>query len=309
MQLTDPQRRTLEQLIGTDERPVFPADVAQRLRDRIEEAVRGLELRDPLWLGKERLHDAGRCEGLLAAQVAGEGPPFAHSARSAGGVLAHKALEVEMASRELLDPQSAAEIAMGRLVQREERFAEHWSALPAAEQDEALMEAARRLDLFRASFPPVRDFRRTFAPVTEQRLRVELLGGVLILSGQVDLLLGLPDPAEPQRAARLAIDLKTGTARPEFPEDMRLYALLITLRYGVPPYRVASFFLEAGTWQAEDVSVHTLEHAADRAIEAARAAAALLGGREPVLTPGIWCSWCPRAATCPVADPDAGRPA
>lgn len=307
MQLTDPQRRTLEQLIGTGERPVFPTDLAQRLRDRIEEAIRGLELRDPLWLGKDRLHDANRCEGLLAAQVAGEGPPFAHSPKSAGGVLAHKAIEVEMASRDILDPQSAAEIAVGRLVQREERFAEHWSGLPASEQDETLMEAARRLDLFRASFPPVRDFRRTFAPVTEQRLRVELLGGALVLSGQVDLLLGLPDPAEPHRASRLAIDLKTGSARPEFPEDMRLYALLIALRYGVPPYRVASFFLEAGTWQAEDVSAHTLEHAADRAVEAARAAAGLLGGREPALSPGVWCGWCPRAEACPVADPEAGR--
>jgi hypothetical protein len=305
MQLTDPQRRTLEQLIGTGERPVFPADLSQRLRDRIEEAVRGLELRDPLWLGKDRLHDADRCEGLLAAQVGGEGPPFAHSPKSAGGVLAHKAIEVEMASRELLDPQSAAEIAVGRLVQREERFAEHWSAMSPAEQDETLMEAARRLDLFRASFPPVRDFRRTFAPVTEQRLRAELLGGALVLSGQVDLLLGLHDPADPQRASRLAIDLKTGTARPEFPEDMRLYALLITLRFGVPPYRVASFFLEAGTWQSEDVTERTLEHAADRAIAAARAASALLAGREPNLRPGPWCGWCPRAERCPAADPEA----
>ena len=98
------------------------------------------------------------------------------------------------------------------------------------------------------------------------------------------------------------VDLKTGSAFPEFAEDMRFYALVMTLRFGVPPYRAASLFLESGTWQAEDVTEETLHHAADRAIEAARAAAALSNGREPVLTPGPFCSWCPAVSACPVAE-------
>ena len=48
--------------------------------------------------------------------------------------------------------------------------------------------------------------------------------------------------------------------------ELASYALLLTLRFGVPPYRVASFFLESGTWQAEDVTEQTLVHAADRVI-------------------------------------------
>jgi hypothetical protein len=134
-------------------------------------------------------------------------------------------------------------------------------------------------------------------------VRVELLGGDVVLSGQIDLVLGLSDPAEPTRATRLTIDFKTGSARPEQVEDNRFYALLLTLRFGVPPYRVASFFLESGTWQAEDVTEQTLVHAADRVIAAARSAASLANGRDPELTPGPWCGWCPRAATCAVADP------
>ncbi len=164
------------------------------------------------------------------------------------------------------------------------------------------MEAARRLDLFRASFPPLRELRRTLAPVTEQRVRAELLGGDLVLSGQDRPPARAGGPGSSRCAPhRLAIDLKTGGARPEFVEDMRLYALLITLRFGVPPYRVASFFLESGEWQAEDVGERELFHAADRVIAAARAASALANGREPVLTPGPWCGWCPRASTCPLA--------
>ena len=72
MELTDPQRRTLEQLIGTGPRPVFPSEIAQRLRDRIEEAVRGLDLPETLWFGKEKLTDSARCEGKFQAAISGE---------------------------------------------------------------------------------------------------------------------------------------------------------------------------------------------------------------------------------------------
>ncbi|HEY7401648.1 MAG TPA: PD-(D/E)XK nuclease family protein [Actinomycetota bacterium] len=305
--LTDPQRRTLEQLIGTGERPTFPSDVAQRLRDRIEEAARGLDLRDQLWIGKERLSNRDRCEGLFAADLGGEATPFVHSAKSAGGVLSHKAIEVDMASTEPLDPLSAAEVAATRLRNREERFAEHWGSLADADRDEALMEAARRLTLLRASLPPLRSLRRQLAPVTEFRARAELLGGALVLSGQIDLLLGVADELEPNRATRLALDFKSGDARPEHAEDMRFYALVLTLRFGVPPYRVASLFLESGEWQAEDVGEEMLGRAVDRVIATARSASAVEGGREPELTPGVWCGWCPRGERCPSFDPNAGR--
>src|SRR3954454_9519958 len=99
MQLTEPQQRTLNQLIGT-ERPVFPTDIPYWLCDRIEEAGRGLELGDPLWLGKERLNDLDRCEGTFWPKLAGEAPPFAHSRATAVGVVQHRAIEVVVGARE-----------------------------------------------------------------------------------------------------------------------------------------------------------------------------------------------------------------
>ncbi|HYJ61170.1 MAG TPA: PD-(D/E)XK nuclease family protein [Actinomycetota bacterium] len=302
MQLTDPQRRTLDQLIGTGERPVFAADLVQRLRDRIEDATRELAGAETLWIGKEKLNDLARCEGAFAAKVAGEAPPFEHSGSSAAGVLLHKAIEVEVGSRDLVDPHELASAAADRLVDREERFAEFWRARSALEQDDLLMQAVRGLVMYQGSFPPLRDLRRELSPATEAGMRAELLGGALVLSGKVDLLLGAPDRVVPMRGTRLVIDLKTGGAYPNYVEDNRFYALLLALRFGVPPYRVASFFLEGGTWQAEDVDEDILFHAADRVIAAARAATSLQAGREPVLTPGPWCGWCPRAATCPVAE-------
>ncbi len=306
MELTDPQRRTLEQLIGTDARPTFPADLSQRLRDRIEDAVRELELRDTLWLGKEKLTDHGRCEGKFTAAISGEAPPFEHSVKSAAGVLSHKAVEVEVGARDELDVHTIAETAADRLVEREERFAEYWRGLPSADRDDVLMEVARRMTMFQSSFPPLKELRRELTPISEMPVKAELLGGALILSGRIDLVLGAPDRLEPLRATRLAIDLKTGNAYPEYPEDLRFYALLMTLRFGVPPYRVASLFLESGEWQSEDVGEQALQHAADRVIAAARAAAALWNGREPTLTPGVYCGWCPRAETCPSAQITSG---
>ena len=101
------------------------------------------------------------------------------------------------------------------------------------------------------------------------------------------------------RATRLAIDLKTGRAWPEHAEDMRFYALVLALRFGVPPYRVATLYLESGEWQSEDVDARVLEHAAGRVIAAVRSACGARAGRPLPLTPGPYCTWCPRTATCP----------
>jgi hypothetical protein len=304
-ELTEPQRRTVEQLIGTHERPVVAADLVRRLRDRIERALADLELREAVWLTKERLRAHGRCGGLFQAQLAGEHARFAHTPTTAAGVLAHRAVEVDMTARSPLDPFEVASIAARRLVDREDPFAVHWAALGERGQEEALAEAARRLTLFRASFPPLRELRSALAPIPELRLRAEFLDARLVLSGQIDLVLGLPDADAPLRATRLALDLKTGAARPEHAADLRVYALLLALRFGVPPYRVATFYLEAGTWQAEDVDERVLQHAAERLVAAARDAAHLAAGGTPVLAPGPWCAWCPRVEVCPAADPEA----
>jgi hypothetical protein len=298
LELTPAQRRTLERLIGTDERPVFPPDVIPRIRDRIEEVARAFELPQPLWLGKTNLSDLGRCHGLFDAVRAGERAPFAFSPRTAAGRLAHKAVELEVAGRDDRDQHDLAEEA-GERLREDEAFGAFWDGLAPLRRDETLMEAAKTLELFRSTLPPLRRMRRELAPSTEWHVRAQLLGGSLVLSGTLDLVLGATSLGEPSRATRLAIDLKTGRAWPEHAEDMRFYALLLALRFGVPPYRVATLYLDSGEWQAEDVDARVLDRAADRVVEAVRAAAAPASGRATELTPGPYCTWCPRAATCP----------
>ena len=161
-ELTPAQRRTLDGLIGTDERPVFAVDGVLRVRDR------AFEPPDPLWLGKSNLSDLHRCPGLFDAVRAGERAPFAFSARTAAGRLAHKAIELEVAGREERDPHELVEHAAERLTE-DGAFSAYWGGLDALRRDENLMDAAKTLELFRSTMPPLRQMRRELAPSTEGR--------------------------------------------------------------------------------------------------------------------------------------------
>jgi hypothetical protein len=292
MDLTAGQRRTLERLIGSGRAPAAAPAAAARLRLRLDEAARraGLDPGRPLWLSKRRLDELAACEGTFQAGLAGEGPAFAHTPETAAGSLMHRALQLDVAVERLADVRSVVERAAQRLVEHDDGFAGYWRALDALDRAEVQAEAAAVLALFREMFPPLR---RRWQPVAEQQLKARLAGGALVLSGRIDLMLG--------RGRRLLIDFKGGEARPAHAEDMRFYAVLATLVFDLPPYRVASVFLRSMEWQLEEVTEETLDLAATRLAAAVRVAAEL-GARPPALTPGRHCAWCPRVATCPDAD-------
>ena len=300
--LTDAQRRTYERLIGTEARPGYEAELAGDLRERMERAIGERTTPGGVWIGKRRLTAHGQCEGLLAADVLEELPPFVHNEKSALGAVLHRAIqaEVEVGSAKRDDDALAVcALAVEKLLAdaKQEAFTDYWSELGAAARDALLADAARLLGSFRATFPPLRELRRELTPSAELRVKADLRDGAVQLSGYVDLALGKPEKGH---ATRLLVDHKTGGAHPEHAEEMRYYALVHTLQHGVPPYRIASFFVESGEWQAEDVDYEVLEHAADRVATAARRAVDLLEGDEAgPLRAGPWCSWCPRAPGCP----------
>jgi hypothetical protein len=74
----------------------------------------------------------------------------------------------------------------------------------------------------------------------------------------------------------------------------------------VPPYRLATFSLDSGTWQAEDVDTDTLEATLRRVVDGViRLTQVTFTDRAPELTPGHACGWCPAAARCPAATTDS----
>jgi PD-(D/E)XK nuclease superfamily protein len=293
MELTPAQRRTLDQLVGRGPPPPFDPVLADRIRAGLEQRLSEHGIvpgADPIWLGKHRLNDRERCEGMFQAGMSREGPGFEHSARTAVGTLFHKAIEMDVATERGFDPHTVTERAATRLSDGDGSFARFWTDLDGLDRADVVAGAGRHLALFRDSFPPLQ---RRWAPQPELGLKVHLAGGAVVLSGAPDLVLG--------RTRRLVFDFKTGRAWPEHPEDMRFYGLLLLLRTGIPPYRVATFFLDSGEWQAEDVDEAMLARAADRVADSAEVAYDLREGRGPRLMPGVYCGWCPRRASCPAA--------
>jgi hypothetical protein len=116
------------------------------------------------------------------------------------------------------------------------------------------------------------------------------------MHGKVDLALGLPRGDE---ARELFVDLKTGRGHPGHLDDLRFYALLQCLRSGVPPFRVASYYLDTATFHHEDVTAETLEIALSRTADGVRKLCELrLEHRGPTITPGPTCSYCRLNTTC-----------
>jgi hypothetical protein len=165
-----------------------------------------------------------------------------------------------------------------------------------------LAESASLLAGFREVWPDLRG-----APLrtrTEHRLVVMLGGRSVQLQGVPDLI--VESVVEDGRARSLLIDLKTGMPRGQRDRDeLRFYALLATLRGGVPPFRWATLYVAEGRVEHEDLSETVLATAADRVADAIVQAARMaeVGPEEAGehVTGGAWCSGCRRAPTCPVA--------
>jgi hypothetical protein len=134
-------------------------------------------------------------------------------------------------------------------------------------------------------------------PVAESRVRAELCDDHLTLQGRVDLSLGR---AEGNVAGKVLIDLKTGRPAATHIEDLRFYALLETLRIGVPPRLLVNYYLEAGEPRQEQVTEDLLWSTAKRLVDAVAKLVALTADepRSPTTTPGPGCRWCSALDSC-----------
>jgi hypothetical protein len=235
---------------------------------------------------------------LLAEREAG----FSWSPAAARGTVAHKAVELSITLRDCPTPLDLVDLAIDRLIDGADRGISAWLLdAPAAEVAELRGAASDWVTKFQDTFPQLQ---RTWRPRLESSLMVELCGGRVILRGKVDLALGR---AEGTQARVLIIDFKSGRALPVYAQDLRFYALLEAIRVGVPPFRLATFSLDSGTWVPEDVDEEVLLSAARRTIGAAVKMVELEGGRPPTLRAGPHCRWCPVRDGCATADAAESR--
>ena len=278
------------------ERPEFDPRLRAELREGLQRSLAPIAARLPagetLWVSKHLLSSVHGCEGLFLAQDAEE---FAWSPQTARGTVAHKAIELSISWRGDPAASELVDEAIARLIASNDRISDYLGGLGEGERAELHGEATERVSMFLECFPRLE---ARWRPVAESRLRADLNDDRVVLSGKVDLTVGRADGT---RAGKVLIDLKTGGFAPSHRDDLRFYALVETLRLGVPPRLLASYYLDGGRLQDETVSEDTLAVAFERVVAGADAAVALRHEqREPVLRPGAPCRWCPIRSTCDV---------
>lgn len=282
-------------------RPTVAADLATRLEGRLADGLAEVceSTSERIWLGKSALR-ALACDGRWLDQQQGT---FQPSIALLAGSLTHRAAELDTASRrgfDLDDLLDRAEREVGsRPTSAEAALLNQLDPLDRADLRATCRD---RLVEWRLLWPLVDQVEVSF----EHRLRAQFGDGSVVVSGRPDLVVRSPWPRA-GRATDLVIDLKTGH-RNEVGDraDLRLYALLWTLKYRRPPFRWATFYLAEGRWDQEDFDPALLLAAADRVIDGARRVARLVDGipeHALELVPGRHCSFCGRRPECPVAPP------
>lgn len=292
----NPAQQEVLDLLGAnpDERPTFPPSLKSTLRADLEDALRDLasEIRpeEPMFVNKHALAMVHGCERRYLAeteQVFEWSPPLAR------GTIAHKAIELSMHQRHRPIPLDLVDEAMNRLERSDDSISVWLSTCSETERAEVRAFANERVATFLECFPPLKS---SWSPVTEARMRVELLDHRIILSGRSDLTLGRADG---RTAGKVIIDFKTGSMSPTHLDDLRFYALLETLRIGTPPRVAASYYLDAGSLQSEAITESVLHASVARTTDGIRKLHELaIGTRAPVIRPSWGCRWCPIRNQC-----------
>jgi PD-(D/E)XK nuclease superfamily protein len=268
-------------------RPTFDPALAAGLRARMEEALGPLAegLGRLLRISKHDLSNVHTCEAYYRA----EKDSFAWGPRNAYGTVAHRALRLSVALHGEPDPLDLVDMAIAAYLADEQdaSLGPYLAGASRLEMAELRASANDVVVQFLECFPPLR---REWRPRTDTPILVKLCADRITLRGKPDLAFG---QARGSEAGVLILDLKTGWSYPHHFDDLRFYALLQTLKVGVPPYRVASYYLDSATFHHEDVTPATLEIAAGRTVDGVRKIVRLLDPVEPAaITPGRTCRWC-----------------
>jgi hypothetical protein len=292
--LNPAQRQVLEALGATPaQRPAFDEGLAADLRAELTDAFRPLlaDLPDDgLYVAKRALEMVHGCEAHLLAERAER---FEWSVPTARGTVVHKAIQLSVTLRTEPTPLELVDEALALLTEGDRSLAGFLQRCSEVERAELRGVAHDLVHKFVEGFPPLKP---QWRPVTETSVRVELHDGRVVLTGKPDLTLGT---SRGGRAGKVIIDLKTGGAKAAHVDDLRFYALLETLRYGVPPRLLASYYLDSGELRREDVSEGLLEAALARTIDGVGRLVALLRSTdEPRRRSGPSCRWCPLAGSC-----------
>ena len=240
------------------ERPTWRNDLARDLRRDLNDALSNIAerlelLSSSLWIDKTAL--AASTAASASTTPSAHAPFPVGRRRNARGTVAHRAIELGAFLRDPLPPLDLVDLAIDRITQDGDDYspAEWLRKATAAEHAELRAEAVEVVTKFEECFPPLQ---AAWRPRVEVGFHVDFHGGTITLRAKPDLALGR---AEGHTSRVLIVDMKTGQEYLSHRDDLRFYALVETLRIGVPPFRVATFYLDSGAWEPEDIDEDILE--------------------------------------------------
>ncbi|HJM28043.1 MAG: PD-(D/E)XK nuclease family protein [Acidimicrobiales bacterium] len=294
-QLNPAQKNVLSQLgAKPSERPEFSDDLKKTLKEKLEEVsqnlLRQLPHNESLFVNKHLLTQIMGCEKRYIAESQ---ESFEWSIPTARGTLSHKAIELSIFWQGPKDPLTLTNEALDRAEQGTDYMADWIQGLSEGDRAQLCGEVNSRVGSFLETWPPLE---KRWKPMLETPIRVELAEGKVVLSGKVDLTLG---SAGGNTAGKVIVDFKTGKFSPSHRDDLRFYALLDTIRIGVPPRLVASYYLDQGEFSPEIISEGVLESTVGRVSDGiTRLTELRFQMRPPSTQPGPPCRWCPVSEDC-----------
>lgn len=294
------QRRTFDELLAVGmTRPSAVPHIAEKLRGHIENGTKDALARWPersLWTSKGQLFSVLRCEGGYLADKE-KGWSDVVPIPVVVGLITHRAIQIAYTHGGLSTDELIEEAIAGcrEVDQKIETF---YNVTSVSVQSDVKVQALSRLLGFIDSWPPLHP---SWTPRFEEPIQAKI--GKLTLSGRVDLLLGRS--RDDGRQTMLIADWKTGGLKDEHADEAALYALIATLRFGVPPFRSVIYSLASGEWTEPDVTEESLFASAQQVVDGINAMVDVsTAAREATLTPSGACSWCPARLTCPAVNLD-----
>lgn len=291
--LNPSQRLLFDELLQIGKpRPVASPTLADYLRAKIIDGTsKSLDkwTENRLFIGKSQLVQALSCEGLVVANAAERENNVMHQA-TAVGIATHKAIQLAHThpGKNIIWYVDNALISS----REESNFSEFWEAASIGIQSDVKVQALSKTTGFLDTFPPLDP---AWGWRFEESIQAKV--GKLTIGGKVDLTLGRP--RSDGRQTILLCDFKTGALKEDHDLEAGFYALISTLRNGVPPFRSTVLSLSSGEWSHADIDESRLLDVADSVILAVeKVVSGLTEERELVLTGGFYCRYCPSNTTC-----------
>ena len=217
---------------------------------------------------------------------------FTWTPARAKGQVAHRAIQLSVHWPGEVVPTEVVDEAMARLADEERNLAAWLQTIGPGDRADLRSRAVEHVTKFVECFPPL-DGR--WHPVTEGTVQYPHSGRI-VLRAKPDLTLGLPRGRE---SRKVIVDIKTGRLQGRHRADLRYYALVETLARDVPPRLLATYSLDSGTADVEDVTVELLRSTLRRTLDGVERMIEITAeDREPGRTPSAACRWCSLRETC-----------